>query len=569
VHATLTPSLASANFASADLASANLAPTDATADLASADLASTDGAAPRRRFQRLLFAALYAERSALIRLAGMALIGALLGIAVPQVARVAIDEALPTASPRMLWVLSLSLLLVGAHQAWAGWIQDTTAAWLGASVERKALGALLGALLGADPDPLGKRDAGWMSDTLGGASAVVHGSVDTFVALIMQGLFGLACLGWLLATSPAAALLVTLMSLAICAVSWWLVRGEARLARIALDATSVERELLNVLVSSLASLRGLFCSERLAAQWRSSLRQSALAETRQHRAASVRGLVVHGGERLLGVAITLWAVYRCLETGLGVGEMLLAMSLGGGLSAAILELGGSCLEFRALEPQFERMHALLAAGRGDPPVDDDALETDDCVALEGVWYRYGDDTRWVVSDHHWRVPRGAFVRLDSPSGSGKSTLLRLLAGLSSPTRGSVRVFGIDAARTRRRVLYVPQDCHLLEASIGENLRLLSGASSETIERVAALTGLSRLLATLPMGLETLATARGQNLSSGQRQLIVLTAAFASNRPVLLLDESMSQIDEGTRSRFEWQALLQNRTVIAVEHGSAD
>jgi len=56
-----------------------------------------------------------------------------------------------------------------------------------------------------------------------------------------------------------------------------------------------------------------------------------------------------------------------------------------------------------------------------------------------------------------------------------------------------------------------------------------------------------------------------NIGRGQRQLIILTAAFASDRPVLLLDESLSQIDARSRRRMNWPALIENRTVVAVEH----
>jgi ATP-binding cassette subfamily B protein len=74
-----------------------------------------------------------------------------------------------------------------------------------------------------------------------------------------------------------------------------------------------------------------------------------------------------------------------------------------------------------------------------------------------------------------------------------------------------------------------------------------------------------MLQSLPMGEETRVAAQGQNLSSGQRQLILLTAAFASNREVLLLDEATGQIDAQTRGRFDRAALTQRRTVIRVEH----
>ncbi len=97
------------------------------------------------------------------------------------------------------------------------------------------------------------------------------------------------------------------------------------------------------------------------------------------------------------------------------------------------------------------------------------------------------------------------------------------------------------------------------------MRLLSGADDEELVEVAGYTGLSRLLRTLPMGAETPLSAGGQNISSGQRQLITLTAAFASNRPVLLLDESTSQIDQGTRSHFDWPRLTAGRTIVQVEH----
>jgi ABC-type bacteriocin/lantibiotic exporter with double-glycine peptidase domain len=130
----------------------------------------------------------------------------------------------------------------------------------------------------------------------------------------------------------------------------------------------------------------------------------------------------------------------------------------------------------------------------------------------------------------------------------------------------VCVFGNDPRQARDLVLYVPQHCELFEASIADNLRLLSSAEPAELERVARLTGLSRLLGELPMGMETPVAARGQNLSSGQRQLIVLTAAFASRRPVLLLDEATSQIDAAARSRIDWKALQENRTIVAVEHG---
>jgi len=519
-----------------------------------------------RTFQRLLGEALLAERALLIELAVLALIGALLGLGLAQISRMVIDEALPQAAPRMLLVLMACAVCVGGHQAWAGWMQDKAVTELGVRLEKSSLGALLGALLDSEYAQLRRREAGWMEETLGGASGAVHAYVGGFVSLLTQSLFGLSFLAVLVGASPLAALAVVLTSLGLTALTAGFVRWESSLTRLALDASSKQREQLNGLVSNLVSVRGLFATERLGAIWSAALRAAVSAATRRSQAAALRGVVTGGATRLLGVCITVWGVYRTVQSQLGVGEMLFLTSMSAGLAGAILAIGSTWIGFVSLAPQFERMNALLAAVPAEPRARQAVKQTAAEIAVDGVWYRYSEDARWVLEDHSFRVRRGECVRLRSPSGSGKSTLLRLLAGLLAPERGQVRVLGHDPRRVRELVLYVPQHCELFEASIADNLRLLSnGTPNAELERVARLTGLSALVAELPMGLETPVAARGQNLSSGQRQLIVLTAAFASTRPVILLDEAASQLDVAARRRIDWEALSKNRTIVSVEH----
>jgi len=193
------------------------------------------------------------------------------------------------------------------------------------------------------------------------------------------------------------------------------------------------------------------------------------------------------------------------------------------------------------------------------------VATGERIIVEHAWFRYSRDDRWILQNHDFQVRRGEMVHLRAPSGSGKSTLLRLIGGLLEPTQGNISVFGMTPAEAAEQVLYLPQSCELFETSIRHNLELLSCAPRARILQVAQQTGLSRMLESLPMGEETRVAAQGQNLSSGQRQLILLTAAFASHREVLLLDESTGQIDVQTRSRFDWAALTRGRTVIWVEH----
>jgi ABC-type bacteriocin/lantibiotic exporter with double-glycine peptidase domain len=537
-------------------------------------ITSNRTAATPRSFQHLLLEGLAAERGLLLKLLALAFLGALLGLGAAQVSRMAIDQALPASARHLLLALAAGALLVGAHQAWAGWIEDSAATELGARLEQRSLETLLAALLHGERARSARRDAGWMEDTLSGASAVVHAYVASFVALVAQAAFGVTYLTLLLGTAPLAALAVVLGSSAIALATLGMARWEAqRLAR-ALDASSRQRQLLNGLVSSLASARSVFATERLGQEWQRALGGAVAAGVDRARAATLRGVVVSGGTRLLGLAITFWSAQRCLERQLGIGEMLLLGTVAAGVAGSILALSLAAIGYRALRPQFERMNELLAAAPEVASSAPDASlqvapsQTDDELRLDDVGFRYATDERWVLSARSWRVQRGAFVHLRAPSGSGKSTCLKLLAGLLRPELGQARVFGIEAHRARHLVAYVPQHCELFETTIGENLRILSQASMDEIERIAELTGLSTLLAALPMGMGTPIAARGQNLSSGQRQLIVLSAAFASRRPVLLLDEATSQLDAAARRRIDWAALAEQRTIVAVEHADA-
>jgi ABC-type multidrug transport system fused ATPase/permease subunit len=113
--------------------------------------------------------------------------------------------------------------------------------------------------------------------------------------------------------------------------------------------------------------------------------------------------------------------------------------------------------------------------------------------------------------------------------------------------------------------YLPQQSALLEGTIASNLTTLSGASLTHALAVARLTGLSELLEDLPMGVHTIVSPAGGNLSAGQRQLLLLTAVFSNPAQVVLLDEATSQLDGASLERIQWPELTRDRTVVAVRH----
>ena len=147
------------------------------------------------------------------------------------------------------------------------------------------------------------------------------------------------------------------------------------------------------------------------------------------------------------------------------------------------------------------------------------------------------------------IPRGQFLAVVGPSGSGKSTLLGLIAGLDSPTSGSVLVDGVDItqlgedelARLRgEKIGFVFQFFHLIPSlTAHENVAV-------PIEIAGAPDAAARARALLEeVGLTGRAHHYPSQLSGGEQQRVALARALANNPRIVLADEPTGNLDSAT------------------------
>jgi thiamine transport system ATP-binding protein len=173
------------------------------------------------------------------------------------------------------------------------------------------------------------------------------------------------------------------------------------------------------------------------------------------------------------------------------------------------------------------------------------------LALEDVAFAYpGAAATYRFS---MEAPAGEITAIRGQSGSGKSTLLDLIAGFLTPALGAIRVDGVDVTSLppeRRPVSIQFQSETLFEhLSAARNVALGLGGEADGSPRIAA--------ALAEVGLPDIGPQQASTLSGGQKQRVALARTLLRDKPVLLLDEPFSALDDETRAAT--RALVQSLT----------
>jgi len=186
----------------------------------------------------------------------------------------------------------------------------------------------------------------------------------------------------------------------------------------------------------------------------------------------------------------------------------------------------------------------------------------DVLTVDGVWKRYGDHD--ALRDVRFSLRGGEAVGYLGPNGAGKTTTLKLLTGLSRPTRGSVRVQGLDPNRERSRAL---RRLGALVETPGVPPYVTGADLLEYVARVKGVPASERRAAA-GHGAEAMNVAEylGRpfgSLSTGLARRMLLAAALVGDPEVLLLDEPTLGLDPAARHDLRGLLLTLSRNGLTL------
>lgn len=239
--------------------------------------------------------------------------------------------------------------------------------------------------------------------------------------------------------------------------------------------------------------------------------------------------------------------------------------------SSIAEMAGS---FGAATAAGSRIFALLDAEEEMPDAADCIVPSDRSgrVTFENVRFGYTPD-RLLMKDVNITVQPGQKVAIVGPTGAGKTTLINLLMRFYEVGGGRITVDGVDTkkisrAELRDRFGMVLQDTWLFEGTVRDNI----GYAEDNMPKSKIITAAQSACAhnfikTLPGSYDMVLSKGAENISQGERQLLTIARAIASDPEIMILDEATSNVDTHTEVLIQkaMAELMKGRTSFVIAH----
>lgn len=281
-------------------------------------------------------------------------------------------------------------------------------------------------------------------------------------------------------------------------------------------------------------------------------------------------------QQMAYVALIAWGAIEIIDGNMTSGALIACSIIAGRVNGPlVVQLPAMIVQATYAKAALKGLDSFLQL-----PVDRDPhgdyLRPDNLsnqVRLDDITFAY-PGARSGVSVKQLAVQPGERIAIIGPVGSGKSTLLKVLAGLFPSQSGAAYLSGLDMNQIaedhlRRHIGYLGQEFRLVNGTLREQLTFgLSDPGDDAIIDAARATGLDKLIAAHPKGLELPISEGGKGLSGGQRSLAGLTRLLLAKPKMWLLDEPTAALDQESEEqalKAILKSLSADDTLLLVTH----
>ncbi|MBD9499896.1 type I secretion system permease/ATPase [Pseudomonas sp. BGr12] len=498
----------------------------------------------------------------------------LLGMLVPLFVMQTYDRVVPNQALSTLWVLAAGLLIGTLFELLLRVLRSNLLDMAGKKTDVVLSATLFeritGMSLKAKPETVGGfaqsiHDFQGLREFL--TALTLTSLIDLPFSLLMILVIGLLG-GWLVAV-PLLAFPITIVFALII---------QSRLRDTVQKSLTLGAERQALLIETLGGLETLkACGAESERQYRWESTHGALARLDNH-ARFLSALATNGTlflQQFAGLAMICAGVYSILDGNLSVGALVASYMLNSRVLAPLGQIAGLITRYQQARLTMKSTDALMELPQERQARQRPLERTQLHGALEvrQLSFSYPEQTTPALNHVSLRMAPGEKIGIIGKSGSGKSTFGRLLMGFYHPDEGQILLDGLDLRQLdvsdlRQQIGYVAHDLPLLAGSLRDNLTLGARYVSDArMLEVAELTGVSELARQHPAGFDRPVGERGQLLSGGQRQAVLMARAMLLDPPILLLDEPTSAMDNSSEEilRKRLHEACRDKTLLLVTH----
>jgi ATP-binding cassette subfamily C protein len=493
---------------------------------------------------------------AVIILTGIASV--LLGMLTPQATAILIDHAIPDSDRGLLLQIGLGLLVAAFAGALFRLTQGFSLLRVETASDASTQAAMWDRLLNVPVSFYRQYATGDLLSRVTSVSQMRRQLGGTILIKLITGLFALLNLALLFFYSIKLALIAigtALIVIIITAVSGlFLVRKVRPLLELQGDIFGQVVQLIN----SISKLRVAGAEERAFACWSKNYSRQIKRELSTQLIEDIVA-VFNTVLPTITSGVLFWFTVQLLteaqntgQVGLTIGTFLAFNSAFRTFIGGAADVSNTVTDVLQVTPQWKRAQPILATLPEVELTKADPGKLMGRITIDRVSFRYRPDAPLILENVSLYAEPGEFVALVGRSGSGKSTLFRLLLGFEAPEDGRIYydgqdLSGLDVSAVRRQLGVVLQNGKILSGSIFENL---AGSAQITLDEAweaARMAGLADDIEAMPMGMHTVVSEGGGNLSGVQRQRLLIARSLVLKPKILLFDEATSALDNKTQS----------------------
>ncbi len=206
---------------------------------------------------------------------------------------------------------------------------------------------------------------------------------------------------------------------------------------------------------------------------------------------------------------------------------------------------------------------------------EDAIELEHIegkIEFDHVWFAYNDEN-WILKDISFTILPNQTVAFVGATGAGKTTILALIVRNYEIQKGSIRIDGIDVRdikleSLRKHIGQMLQDVFLFSGTIKSNITMREEAfTNEEVIEACRYVNASHFIEKLDKGYEYEVLERGNNFSSGERQLLSFARTILHRPNIMILDEATANIDTETEVLIQdsLEKMMNVGTMLIVAH----